>query len=470
MKLLDDRPDLIAQSGRGTIEAMISFRSWQPNRLLVFALVAPLAALVLLAGCSGEPEDDSPPDDNAGAVDIPDEPTYHEHIAPLVHDHCTGCHTEDAIAPFALESFEEVQQHASLSHATMQAGTMPPWPPAEDCGDFRGERRMHPTEIELFGRWLDQGAVAGEQSDEQLPDHSEDIDDAQPDLTVDTGVDYTPEPPEGFDDDYRCFVVDPDLDGDRFVNSVDTRPGNPQLVHHMIAYTAPPEADDEIAALKAEDDRPGYECFGSPRYSGSRMIGGWVPGAQRPLLEEGHGLRVPEDSRIVVQMHYTTHHNGEGSDRTEVDFFFVDEQQHPDPTELIIMRLAEMDMLIDAGDPDATVTAETPLIPQSVTVHGIAPHMHLLGTNVRVDATTGDGDICLIDIPDWDFHWQGLYLYEEPMQLARPFRIELTCEYDNSEHNQPDGQPPRDVTWGDESTDEMCVALIVAEVPDDLEL
>ena len=40
----------------------------------------------------------------------------------------------------------------------------------------------------------------------------------------------------------------------------------------------------------------------------------------------------------------------------------------------------------------------------------IAPHMHLLGKNISVDAEYPDGSAsCLIDIPQWDFNWQRFY-------------------------------------------------------------
>ena len=428
------------------------------------------AAMVVLAcglACSGGPDDDA--SNGAPPVEVPDEPTYHEHVGPLMDQYCTGCHVEGAIAPFALDNYADVIDQAGISHASMLAGQMPPWPPAADCGEFKGERRMHPAEIEIFERWRDQGKVEGDPEDRPPGDDGDELDE-EPDFIVDTGVEYHPQPPPGNQDDYRCFLVDPDLDGDRFVSSVDTRPGNPEIVHHLIAYTAPEEAWDEIAELEAEDDRPGYECFGSPRYSGAQMVAGWVPGAQRTPLEDGHGVRIPDGSKLVVQMHYTTKNDPEGTDRTEVDFFLVDQDEHPEPVELLIMRLADFDLRLEAGDADATASDETPLIPKSITVHGVAPHMHLLGTRVRVEATTGDGDVCLVDVPDWDFHWQGLYLYEEPVVLSRPFRVELTCEYDNSARNQPDGQEPRDVYWGDESRDEMCLALLVVEVPEGLEL
>ena len=93
---------------------------------------------------------------------------------------------------------------------------------------------------------------------------------------------------------------------------------------------------------------------------------------------------------------------------------------------------------------------------------GISPHMHLLGREMKVTATYPDGQVRpLIHIDDWDFHWQGTYVFREPVPLPSGTRIDVTAVYDNSAANpkQP-SRPPRPVGWGEETTDEMCIAFV----------
>ena len=80
-----------------------------------------------------------------------------------------------------------------------------------------------------------------------------------------------------------------------------------------------------------------------------------------------------------------------------------------------------------------------------------------------------DGDVCrtaqtkcLINIDDWDFNWQG----HVPLQRAdRRFRPAPSCRsrriYDNSDGNWRNPNiPPKAVSWGEQTTDEMCIAFL----------
>jgi hypothetical protein len=69
----------------------------------------------------------------------------------------------------------------------------------------------------------------------------------------------------------------------------------------------------------------------------------------------------------------------------------------------------------------------------------------------------------LLDIPRWDFHWQGEYWFAEPIALRQGDRVRISCVYDNAEAIPgPDGRPlePRYLTWGEGTTDEMCLGGI----------
>jgi hypothetical protein len=93
---------------------------------------------------------------------------------------------------------------------------------------------------------------------------------------------------------------------------------------------------------------------------------------------------------------------------------------------------------------------------------GAAPHMHFLGKTMKLWATRPDGSQeKLIAIDDWDFNWQGLYLYQRPVRLPKGTVLHLEAVYDNSADNpnQP-SDPPRSVTWGEQTTDEMCLAFL----------
>ena len=395
-----------------------------------------------------------------------DGPTYFGDIKPMMLAHCTECHMPGGIAPFPLQNYEEVKAVSAASHLSMVHETMPPWPPNDDCADFKDSRGMTTAEIDLFEEWMDAGHPKGEPSAETEDVTQPSINLGEPDVILDWGVSYRPTPPnENSIDDYRCFVVDPELDEDKFVNLIHTRPDNDKVVHHMIAYTAPASSAEQIAQLEAEDDRPGYECFGGPRVSNNRWLSAWAPGEVPTPFAEGAGIRLEKDTKIIIQMHYNTVNDPEGTDQTQVDLHFLDLDKYPEPTELVIIPLADTDLFVAAGDPEGSTTMSAPQLPLTITVHGVFPHMHVLGTSITLTAETNDGHVCLMDVPNWDFGWQGFYMYEEPIALPPMARVEQTCYFDNSASNQAPGQTPRDVYWGDGTYDEMCLSVIIAELP-----
>jgi hypothetical protein len=103
-------------------------------------------------------------------------------------------------------------------------------------------------------------------------------------------------------------------------------------------------------------------------------------------------------------------------------------------------------------------------VPPGFAAHAIAiaPHMHLLGREMEVEATFPNGSTqCLADIDDWDFHWQGVYHYREPVPLPAFTRLDLNAYYDNSENNPHNpNSPPKPVRWVEQTTDEMCIAFV----------
>ncbi|MBI3949189.1 MAG: hypothetical protein HY314_01860 [Acidobacteria bacterium] len=107
-------------------------------------------------------------------------------------------------------------------------------------------------------------------------------------------------------------------------------------------------------------------------------------------------------------------------------------------------------------------------LPSRFNLHAwaIAPHMHLLGREMEVQAVYPNGMTrCLININDWDFHWQDAYLYKEPIPLPGGTRLEVTAYYDNSADNPRDPNlPPQPVSWGERTVDEMCIAFIAFTV------
>jgi hypothetical protein len=95
------------------------------------------------------------------------------------------------------------------------------------------------------------------------------------------------------------------------------------------------------------------------------------------------------------------------------------------------------------------------------TVHAAALHQHLRGTRSRLEIRRAAGAReCILDIPHWDFHWQGAYQLTTPKRLETSDSLAIECHWDNSARNQPDRLPPRELNWGERTEDEMCLGLL----------
>jgi uncharacterized protein (TIGR03437 family) len=390
-------------------------------------------------------------------------PTFSKEVARIFQKSCQTCHHPGDIAPFSLMTYAEARPWAKAIREAVSLKKMPPWKPAPGCGDFRDARGLSQEEINTIVAWVDGGAPEGNPAD--LPASLEFPDGwslGAPDLVVASDVEYTP-PTQG--DMYRCFSVPVnDLRGNRQISALAVKPGNAKIVHHVIAYADP---NGVSAQLDARDPEPGYTCFGGPGFDinfysldSSPLLGGWAPGSRGYIAPDGTGVKLTNNSRVVIQVHY--HPTGEKeSDRTQVGLYFA---KSPVQRQFLVLPLVNQNFAIPPGAKNYEVTASY-TVPNliSAKMWGVTPHMHLLGKRIKVEvtkpgATTPD---CLIDIPDWDFNWQGSYLYKNPIDLTGGARLKLTCNFDNSTDNPLNpNNPPKTVRWGEETTDEMALAFI----------
>ncbi|MDC3961949.1 monooxygenase [Polyangium jinanense] len=420
-----------------------------------------LSALPLVVGCGSD-------GGSGGAAGGPpaDAVTYWEHIKPVLDAKCNNCHTQGGIAPFSLETYADAAPLRGLIKQTTEERTMPPWPAAKGCNDYLGDRSLTDDQITLLGTWADGGGIEGDPAKEGAPiDPGPGNPLSRVDRTLEMPVEYTPTKAP---DDYRCFVVDwPDAETS-YVAGFRANPGNARVVHHVIAYLVEPAQVAELEALDAAEDGPGYTCYGGANVKAS-WLGSWAPGSLGADTAEGTGIRVDPGSKIVLQIHYNTLAAGAEPDRTSVDFRLEKSvtkeakiQPWANPS-----WLQGNGMLIPAGEADvkhafaADPTALAPN-PGPLTVYSAGLHMHTLGAygSLRIERADGSSE-CLLDIPKWNFHWQGAYEFVKPMTLNPGDKLSLECHWDNTAENQPvvDGvkMPPKDVTWGEGTTDEMCL-------------
>jgi len=171
---------------------------------------------------------------------------------------------------------------------------------------------------------------------------------------------------------------------------------------------------------------------------------------------------LPANSRVVLQVHYHPHGPAPQPDQTQIGIYYAKTK----PSKLMrVLPLINDTFTIPPGDANYRVTADfsLPIFPRvDAHVWLIAPHMHLLGRKMHVDATPlASQSQCLINIDDWDFNWQGMYRFKDPLAMPAGTKLSLEAFYDNSPGNfRNPNDPPRAVSWGEATTDEMCIAFV----------
>ncbi|HLJ57792.1 MAG TPA: redoxin family protein [Chthonomonadaceae bacterium] len=400
------------------------------------------------------------------AAAAPGAPTYAREVAPILRQKCEGCHRPGEVAPFSLQTYQQASAWASDIKRYTQLHQMPPWKPAHGYGDFRDETRIDLTDAErvTLAKWADTGAALGDPK--QIPPPRVFPAGWQlgaPDMVIQPEGAYHLAP-DG-DDVYRHFVVKTNFTEDTFLSAVEVRPGNRAVVHHVICYVdSNPGPDGKYASEKLEaaahDGQPGYTAFGGPGFVPTGIMGGWAPGNDAQMLPDGIGIFVPKGSRLSLEVHY--HKDGKPEiDLTRLGVHFCRTKVEKRISGLFALNFG---FHIPPGDAHHEVTAVS-TVPEDEHILVVTPHMHLLGREMKVWAELPDGTIKpLVWVKDWDFNWQNSYVLKEPLAAPKGTRIHVTAYFDNSPQNarNPNHNSPRTVGWGEQTTDEMCIAFISA--------
>lgn len=321
---------------------------------------------------------------------------------------------------------------------------------------------------------------------------------------------YTPSAPTGKGtDDYRCFLLDPELDEDAFITGLDVLPGNREVVHHVILFRVPPQSTGSAVQMDTAEEGPGWTCFGGSGVGGAGAalddapwLGAWAPGGGDQVLARDVGIPLEAGSQVVMQVHYNLL-AGQQPDTTaarlrladgDADLAELETMLLPAPVELPCRPRHDDGELCDRDDSLADaqerfgMAAQTAnylhllcgrqepgpvqrcrrTVDEPTTVRAAAGHMHLLGREIRIEANPGTPRArTLIDIGTWDFDDQGAKPVR-PERLRAGDTVEVTCRHDQSLRDVLpafEGQPDRYVVWGDGTTDEMCLGMLMVTRP-----
>ena len=190
--------------------------------------------------------------------------TFNEHIAPLIHENCTGCHRPGQTGPFELITYRDVRKRALTINDVILDRYMPPWKPVNGNLHYANDRRLSEKEIELFGEWVKAGTPEGDAKQApKLPEYPSGWYLGKPDLVVKMKGKF--EIPAEGRDIYRSFIFPLQLPEDKWVKAVELRPRAKSAVHHALFFIDPRGA---ARKLDGRDGKAGISGMGFLRQGG----------------------------------------------------------------------------------------------------------------------------------------------------------------------------------------------------------
>ncbi|MBI2804136.1 MAG: redoxin domain-containing protein [Planctomycetes bacterium] len=407
--------------------------------------------------------------------------TYYRDVQPILQNRCQECHRPGEVGPFSLMTYKQAVNWAQDIKAYTQSRDMPPWKIAEGVA-FHNERRMTEQEINTLAHWADHGTPAGDPKDAPKPrEFPKGWQLGTPDLILTPSDDYLLGPSGR--DVFRCFVMPTNLAEDKYVSAVELRPGNPQIVHHLLLFI-----DTTGAARKLEKDAQDREKKNpvldehtglpskfdkGPGYSRTMGVGflpkgglmGWAPGIQPRFMPDGVGFFLPKKSDVVMQIHY--HRNGRAEkDRTRIGIYFAKKKiGHPYQASAVTGGSGRGPFrflfAIPPGKENYPLDGDAWAM-QDFTLLTLMPHMHLLGKDIKLTMTPPGGkEQTLFAVKKWDYNWQEMYFLKEPIQVKAGTKFHVDAHFDNSAKNPLNPfSPPRRVTLGEQTTNEMCFVFL----------
>ncbi|MHB8682306.1 MAG: monooxygenase [Acidimicrobiales bacterium] len=326
-------------------------------------------------------------------------------------------------------------------------------------------------------------------------------------ITLEAAHSYSPVAPTlGATDDYHCTLVDPHVTSDSIITASQFFPQSVE-VHHAILFLVPPDAVP--AARAADDGGKGWTCFGETVLPGASLadlgrtpwLAAWAPGHGKDVVPTGTGIPLPKGSLVVMQIHYNML-AGTAPVRSKLMLTTVPGTQALKPLRLDLLP-APPDLPCPAGvtgplcDRSAsladlgnrtgadqigfvnfleTICGRDPANPPAGDStsctwplgHGgnivrLTAHMHLLGRGMQIVLNPGTPQAkTLLDVTNYNFDYQRSYNVS-PISVRPGDKIQVSCTYDPTLRQKLAATrklPARFVTWGDGSSDEMCLAII----------
>ncbi|MGV3774463.1 MAG: redoxin domain-containing protein [Verrucomicrobiales bacterium] len=359
---------------------------------------------------------------------------YSSDIAPILQAKCVVCHSPGNVAPWAMTNYAIIKRYSSAMNNAIMTRKMPPWHADPEYGHFANDRSLSIEEERRLLSWIAEGSPRG-----TGPDPLEVIPPAPPKWPAELGEpDIIIRPPvqtiraSGVEP-YRYIFVESGIPSNVWVKAAIVRPSNTSVVHHYIVW---------------EGHSTAQQAAG---------IAGYVPGTSPLAFPPDTGILLNKNVDLTFNLHYTP--NGkEQTDQPELALWY---HKAPPAKMFRTLPLAQLELNIPPHTREHEVSVELFPLPVELTVHRMAPHMHVRGTRMKYEAILpGGARETLLSVPNYSFHWQTTYELAEPRRLPKGTILVVSGAFDNSSLNIHNPDPTQSVHWGEQSWEEMFIGYI----------
>ena len=414
------------------------------------------------------------------AAPAPTGPTFSKDVAPIFFARCGGCHRPNDIAPMSLLDYKSARPWAKSIREAVLTRKMPPWFADPHYGAFSNDSRLSARDVATIEAWVEAGAPEGNPRDlPPAPTVVEGWKQGKPDIVIDIGEDFKVTPGN---DAYEHFVVPTNFTEGRWVRAAEIRPGNRKVVHHVhvsIVHDASETGPTSIGSMTAlnnylihdgkltriRQDAPVVDdaCAANvpdlPYLRGFQDGGlaAYLPGRPPDVFPDGSAKWIPPGAKLEFVIHYARTEGPPQTDRTSVGLYLA-----PGKPERVLRRLDLRNFFfhLPPNDPNHevkrcyTFEADKSLI-------SITPHMHYRGKDARYEIVHPNGrHEILLSVPHYNFAWQLVYRFQDPVMVEKGSQLIVTMHYDNSPNNRANPDPSQTIRWGDKSEEEMMTSWI----------
>ena len=391
--------------------------------------------------------------------------TFNKQIAPILFEHCAGCHRPGQSAPFSLLEYAQVKKRADQIVKATQSRSMPPWLPEIGHARFANERRLTPENLDLIRRWAEQGGPEGSPQDRPpLPDLKEAWQLGQPDLVLNLPKPHRlhRESKEAF----QSFVIPSPVTITRYVRAVEIQPSNPTIVRQVSLQIA-------SSATARDSDSPSAglvisaSAIDRAEFPDGHIVN-WSPGNVPFKGIPGMGWRLDSGTDLVLRLHLRPS-GKEEEVQVSIGLYFLAE---PPTLRPHLLKLGRGSIEIRASQKDQA-TEQSYELPVEVDALSIYPQANHLCKEMTVKARLPDGrEKWLLEIKSWDLDWQEEYRYAQPINLPKGSAITLRSTYGNpASMNKGSNRARQQVGYAALPTNEAAGLLIqvLPANPDELE-